>query len=667
MSKRFFFDDRTKIAEYVKTHCASEMEHFISAANNMANNIILFDLRWDMEQTHEAVRFQGEIDWLHQPGDDPEWTFALNRMRAWVCMGQAYAITGEELYPKAFVRQMRHWISTVRRGDGKAANAWRTIETGIRLENWLKTYEYMKDSPSVTSDDVTAFYASVVEHAEFIMTVWNSFNLMSNWGVLANHGLFLAGCMLPENERTREYVRESLTRLERAVEIQIYPDGVHWEQSPMYHNEVLRCLMDVIILATRCHIELPPVIREKTKAMLYASLAAQKPNGAEVMMGDSDDIDQRDLITIGAYLFQDGYLKFGGYPKLDFDSVWTLGIDAARSYERIVPVAPADTAHGLMESGNFYSRSDWTNNAVFIHFHCGTLGAGHGHADKLHVDLFSNGEDILIDPGRYTYVPGSQRYLYKSPQAHNTLTVDGVDMYACIDSWECKSLSRTVGQKFVSLGDYVYMEGAHLGAMEQGVYINRRMIHIKPDILLLCDTFYGPKDKEKVYRQHFQWNNQGQVEGEGMRWHYRSERNTARLIFASEYEMKTGLLAGCISRHYNKHEKTVRLETQIRALGFASVFSAFALDIPGVPAAKEEQFTISKENVYSNFKNIVFPSTDIEALSITKGERQYTAVIAHKEYASPTDTFTANGCVGFGQVLIFNHAKTPPQSVVLLY
>ena len=663
MNKRFFFDDKQKIAEYVKTNCADEMAFIINAADNMANNVILFDLRWDMEQTHEPIAFDGEIDWLHEAFGDPEFTFALNRMRAWVCMGQAYVITGDEKYAAAFVRQLRHWIATVKRENPAAANAWRTIETGIRLENWLKAYEYFKDSPQMTDDDHKLFYTSIEEHCEFIMSVWNSFNLMSNWGVLANHGLFLAGCMMPQSSRTTEYIAESLDRLAKAAEIQIYPDGVHWEQSPMYHNEVLRCYMDVIIIARRCDVTLPQIITEKTKAMLHASMLAAKPNGHEIMMGDSDDIDQRDLLTTGAYLFMDGELKFGAYDKLDFDSVWNLGYDAVEIYNLIVPVEPEKTSYALADSGNFYSRSSWKPDAAFLHFHCGTLGAGHGHADKLHVDVFYGGEDILVDPGRYTYVPGENRYWYKMPYAHNTITVDGTDLYGCVDSWMCSNLSRAVGQKFVERDGYVYIEGAHLGYMNQGVYVNRRIIHIKPDIILFCDTFYGSDDKLRTYRQYFHWSNAGKVSGEGNTWKYSTSKNQTRMLLLSEFNAKSKLAPGKISRHYNLEEDSTRLETQINSKGFASLFTAIALE----PANTTDVFTITKDVVHSNFKGIIFDHKDIEAVTITKGNKQYTVAIAHKEFASPTDTFTANGCVGFGNVLVFDKAVIPPKGTVLLY
>ena len=629
-----------------------------------------------MEQTHVPIKFEGEIDWLHQPDDDPEWTYAVNRMRAWVCMGQAYAITGDEKYPTAFVRQLTHWVRTIKRADPAAAHAWRTIEAGMRMEYWLKAWQYFKTASQVTAEVEEIFYASMTEHAEYIMTVWNSFNLMSNWGVLANHGLFLAGYMLPQTARTREYTTESLSRLSDAIDMQVYHDGVHWEQSPMYHNEVMRSFLDVILAARAHGIEVPQNILGKTKAMAYASLYGMKPNGHELMMGDSDDVDQRDMLSIAAYVFNDGMLKCGGYPKMDFDTIWAMGfyhhaslklLDAGHTatlqYEKLPTIQPRSTAHGLTASGNFFSRTAWDENATFVHFTCGTLGAGHGHADKLHFDLFSRGEDILVDPGRYTYVSKPDRYWYKLPQAHNTITVDGTDLYHCVDSWESKNLARAVGQKFVSRNGYVYMEGGHLGYMKQGVYVCRRMIHIKPDILLICDTFYGSEGQERTYRQHFQWNNGGKVTGSGNEWQYLSGKNSAKLLLCAEHNITTKLQPGRISRHYNLQEETMQLETQIAAKGFASVFTAIGLSNPG----EEEYFAIEKHDVHSNFKKIIFSPQEIEAVTITKGNEKYTAIFAHTEYACPTDTFTANGCVGFGHVVVFDHGDVKLKGTVLAY
>jgi len=662
IERKFFFCNADAVSAYVKAHCNEEMEKIIEAADLMAENTLLFNLRWDMEQTHVPICFENEIDWLHRPGDDPEWTYAANRMRAWVCMGQAYAITADEKYPCAFVRQMRHWVNTVRQDDPKAANAWRSIEVGIRLETWLKTFEYMKKSPAVTDEAKAIFTKSIIEHAEFIMEVWNGFNLLSNWGVLANHGLFLAGVMLSQNERTAEYVRVSVERLQKCSKIQIYPDGVHWEQSPMYHNEVLRCFLDVLILARRNNIDLPPVIAANTRKMLYASFLSGKPNGHEIMMGDSDDIDQRDLITIGASLFSDGMLKWGGYPRLDFDSAWTLGSDEIKRYDDIVPMMPQSLNHSLSDSGNFYFRSDWSEDAIFVHFHCGTLGGGHGHADKLHFDLFANGEDIFIDPGRYTYVPKEERYFYKRPCAHNTITVDGIRLYEPNDSWAVKNLGRLAGRKMVERGGYIYIEGSHLGFISDGVFAERKMIQLEPGLLLICDAFHGSHEKMRTYRQHFQWNNLGDVSGQECSYVYSSQKNTATIELISEENIETELVPSRISRHYNRQEASIALKTKISADGFASVFSVISID----KAGDEIQVSAKKEQVQSSFYDSVFSHKDIEALTITKGTKKYTAVIAHREFASPTDLFNVGDCIGFGHVVVFDRNEVSSSGEVLV-
>ncbi|MDR3207706.1 MAG: heparinase II/III family protein, partial [Oscillospiraceae bacterium] len=387
--KRFFFEDAAAVAAYVKRHCPEELARVIAVADDVAAGRFRFDLRWDMERTTEYVTFDGDIDWLRQPAADPEWVYAFNRMRFWICLGQAYAATGREEYAQVFVRQMTHWISTVKKDDPACAKAWRSIEIGLRLEYWLKAICYFKGSPAVTDEAMALFLQSVAEQAEVIMDLWNDYNLMSNWGMLSNHGLFIAGVMLPASERTRAYIEESARRLNAEIVMQVYRDGTQWEQSPMYHNEVLSCYLDVCLLARRNGIALPDTLWQKTRDMCIADLYAAKPDHNEVSMGDSDEIDVRDMISRGAYIFRDSLLKFGGYGAPDYDTVWELGEEGLAAYADLAAQAPPETDHAFSDSGNFYLRSGWAEDATFLHFHCGTLGAGHGHADQLHIDLFT--------------------------------------------------------------------------------------------------------------------------------------------------------------------------------------------------------------------------------------------------------------------------------------
>ncbi|HHV32887.1 MAG TPA: heparinase [Clostridiales bacterium] len=650
--KQFFFDDRARVAEYVKANCAQQAEQIIAVANDVVNQKFLFNLRWDMERTYSPVVFEGDIDWLHQPGDDPEWIYAFNRMRFWICLGQAYALTGDEKYAQAFAKQLCSWVDTVKKDDPKNQLAWRTIEAGLRMEYWLKAMCYFEGSPAITDEVMEKFLNSMTEHAEYIMGVYNSYNLMSNWGVLANHGLFLAGVMLPSTPRTAEYRAEALRRLTQEITIQVYEDGMQWEQSPMYHNEVAHDYLDVVILARRNGITLPEVLEKKTHDMCLVDLYGQKPDGNEVSMGDSDEIDVRDIVSKGAYLYHDAELKWGGYERFDFDCIWDLGIEAANEYAALEAKAPKKTAHALHSSGNYYFRSDWGRDASFLHFHCGTLGAGHGHSDQLHFDLFSRGEDILIDAGRYTYVDKPERYEFKDSTAHNTCTVDGRNFYVCQDSWGCSKLSRAVNQKFADCGKYGYAEGGHLGYYDLetgGVFVNRRIVTIDSDLYVVADEFYA--GNPHTYRQYFHFNNLGSVSGSGDRFVYSSTKNRAEICLVGNHRSAV-LTPTRLSRHYNLAEDNVTLQTELAGNGFTSAFTVISLN----PAGEGERVEVEKVPVYSNFKEIQFEDRLIEALTITKGARRYTVVVAHQEYASPTDTFRADGCTGFGNVVVFDRA-----------
>lgn len=655
-----FFDDREAAAEYVRSNCREELDTVLRTADLAAENKFVFQLRWDMEQTHVPEVFDGPIDWLRQPGDDPEFVYAFNRMRFWPCMGQAYAVTGDEKYARAFAEQLVHWVDTVRREDPACEKAWRTIEAGIRMENWCKAMRYFEGSPYITEEVMDKYIASLTEHAEYIMGVWNTFNLMSNWGVLANHGLFVAGCHLPDGPRAAEYRRTALERLDQERCIQVYPDGVHWEQSPMYHNEVMRCYLDVVLLARRKGIELPRGMEEAVRAMARTALAWQKPDGGEPMMGDSDDIDQRDLVTLAAAIFQDGALKSAGYPRLDFDSVWELGAGEAARYEALPARPPEETDFALPDSGNYVFRSGWGEKDAWVRFHCGMLGAGHGHADQLHFDLSAFGEDILTDSGRFTYVFGPSRREFKDLSGHNTPAVDGLALYDCKDSWECGHLSRAVNRVFYSDKRYGYAEGGHLGYYEHGVFVNRRLIFLKPDVLIAVDEFYsgGPH----TYRQYFHWGETGALaaQGDGFVWTGRSAAAQLRLVSVSPLsgEMKTGRVA----RHYNRAVENPVLETEIRGEGFACVFSVLALD----PAGRLEPVTVEKLPVLSNFKGIQFQDKEIEALRIRKGGRSWVVVVSHLEYASPTDTFSAGGCCGFGGAEVFDETAGERETGTIL-
>ena len=700
----FFFDDPKATADYCWKHWPEECEHMIRVADECCRNFFLFDLKWDLERTWEGVDFgEGDVDWDYNPGNDPEFSFQFNRHRYFICMGQAYWLTGEEKYAEHFARLLGSWLKNVPHTLETEKTTWRVLEAGFRGEFWVKAIRYFKDSAWVTDELVDAFYQCLVEHGNYIIKMHSPYRYISNWGVIENHGLFEIGIALPDGEVRDKFIQTALEHLEVTARMQIFADGVQWEQACAYHNEVLHCYEDVMILAMRNHIDLPESFVQAVHKMALTDVAWKKPNHHQLIMGDSDDTDLRDYISVAAWIFKDPVLKGAGYPLLDFESVWDLGMESAKEYETLESREPEFTSIALADSGNYYLRSGWDEKANLLHFHCGTMGAGHGHSDKLHVDLVICGEDVLTDAGRYNYMPGPGRYDFKNPPAHNTITVDNAFFTVCKDSWECSKLCQPVKQPAKLLKDYEFIQGGHLGYMdrEQGVFVNRMIVHIMPDLFVVMDELYG--GDRHSYQQYWNFSEWGKVVlGEKMTveepelaglnpagspdptlhkdWTakapsfdhlatgpvqtavFTGKEAEARFFFVTP-GTEVSLGKSKISRHYNFFEERDAVTVTQEKKGFASFLTVIQGGEKGtLLPCKVERFPVK-----SALKGVFHPFAFAEGVKISVGEREYVLIICHQEVNTPTDLEEVDGCLGYGNVVVFDKTKEDKVGTVLNY
>ena len=306
------------------------------------------------------------------------------------------------------------------------------------------------------------------------------------------------------------------------------------------------------------------------------------------------------------------------------------------------------------------SEVSWNSDATFLHFHCGTLGAGHGHSDQLHVDLFAHGEDILIDPGRFTYVAKTERFEFKDSTRPTT---------RALSTEKTSTSARTVGNapNFPKLSTEALrrkkimrsLRAGHLGYYDLaggGVFANRRIISIDCALFVIVDEFYASGKHD--YQCHLHFNNRGKVSLNETSFVYASDLNVACFEQISESgPILTELIGSRLSRHYNLAEETTAVRTSISGTGFVSLFTIISLD--GLA-------TVTKHSVTSNFKNTVFDHRMIESLTIARKSGTHTVVVAHQEYASPTDTFCADSCTGFGSVVVFDRNQNETETGTVL-
>lgn len=364
--KNMYLCVEDSLVEKQKAGFPKEVEKTIEVANQVCRHYFLFRYDWDMEKTNVPYQFKKQIDWTAIPFGDPEWCFMLNRHRYWIDLGRAYLFTGKEIYAKTWVNQVTDWIQRNPVRDEKLKNfSWRRIEAGIRCENWIKSFEYFKKSPSVTKEFLLLFLNSLYEHAEYLNSSFNDHSKTSNWGVLEYQGLLNVAVFMPEFINAAQWKADAIRKLNVCAQLQVLSDGTQWEQSPMYHNEVFHCLLNVCYLARKFQFDIPETISRKTKTMASANVKWQKPDFHQPLTGDSDDTDLRGILCTAAVIFGDKELKARALPEMDYDNRFIFSKEEQMRYKMLQPEQPDFLSVFLPNSGQLIMRSSWSDSAFY--------------------------------------------------------------------------------------------------------------------------------------------------------------------------------------------------------------------------------------------------------------------------------------------------------------
>ena len=301
-----FLGNKELLSGYICKNKGKEIQHILKMADDFSNKKITYDMKWDMERCKTPYLFKEDIVWDIVPFGDPEWTYMLNRHRHFITYGQSYLVTKDKKYINAFKNQIKSWIDASEKLGTENKLIYRTIEAGLRCRNWIKALEYFIEDENIEDSLIESILINIDNHMEFITKSTREDRLLSNWVILEQHGVFIASTYFPEFKISNKLRKSSLDTIEKALEIQILDDGLQWEQSYMYHNEMLNCMLDVAIIANRNNIELSSLILEKIKKMSYATLSFMKPNYNQSNYGDSDEEDLRDILGLASVVLNDG-------------------------------------------------------------------------------------------------------------------------------------------------------------------------------------------------------------------------------------------------------------------------------------------------------------------------------------------------------------------------
>lgn len=484
-------------AHFIRPDAAKEI---IAHADELMHQTFTFNKTWDMERCLTPYTLP-VIDWNTHQNDDPEWCFMLSRMDYLDHLLLASLLTGEIRYTDKAKEYILNWIAA--HPTIVSEPSTRTLDTGIRVMNWMEALPYLSMLHALNEDELTRITDSMLAQMQYLKENYLPKYKTSNWGSIQTCAIVSVLPFLRADFLSDPLYQWALDEMTLQFSIQVYPDGMHWEQSTMYHIEVLNYGMKAVHYMGLHLQPCPSAVKEQVYALAKALAGQLTPSGEIETFGDSDRVCARDVLSRAALLFDDPTFRFVGLDELDPESLYVLGVPAAQRYATLPASAPQSMHYDGEDSGMYTLRSSWDKDASFTMFTNGSLGSGHGHSDNLHLSACYQGDPVLIDCGRFTYREDHPlRVQLKGMAAHNGVMID--DKAYCVpsDSWDYADFGLPLKNYVRHAGNLHYFEGAMLGHDPLQVWV-RKVIVVDPAIWMIVDEVKCDGAHEAHSRLHF--------------------------------------------------------------------------------------------------------------------------------------------------------------------
>lgn len=440
---------------------------------------IIFDDPLDME----AVSTPYALDianLLETPNGDPEWYYMVSRNGYLVDLAMLFAYTNEEVYADLWKESLLTFIEW----QEVSPHLWRSLDVGLRLNNWMRSFVYISDIENLfTQSEIERIETAINKQVVFLKENFPDKNYLSNWGVLAIVGVLATSQLFPEIVSS-ESTSWGWKTLKEALQLQFYDDGIHWEQSPMYHHEVLFCVWQLWLNTQYLSLPFDAEIEAILQKGIQSSVYYCDQNYRLLPLHDSDAADFTYVYSIYAL---SGFLSL---PMAVNPGILYVG----KQFE-LKEQASSSNLFPDGESG-FLAYKD--ENIYFTMFN-GRHGSGHGHASLGSLTLHYKGKEIVKDPGRYTYVEDELRMKLKEEFSHSSLLIDNNPLTKIASSWTYDTMGEPLYHKSSEDEELVVFEVSWKGTVGKEIVVfTRTIIYFKKLTAFLIINHSGCLGKHQL-------------------------------------------------------------------------------------------------------------------------------------------------------------------------
>jgi uncharacterized heparinase superfamily protein len=445
------------------------------------------------------------IDYLDASvAGDKKITWELNRQQYFAVLGRAYLHTNDERYAETFTRHLAGWMDAnpPKRGINWASS----LEVAFRAISWLWSLQFFKHTPHLTPALYTRALKFLHAHARHLETNLSTYFSPNTHLTGEALGLVYLGTLLPEFRAASRWRATGTRILLDALERQVRPDGVYFEQTSYYQRYTTDFYLHLLALlkAGGDNAARGPALEEKLQLLLEHLMHITSPGGTTPLFGDDDGgrlawfderapDDFRATLATGASLFRRADYKFvAGEPTEE--TLWLLGPRGLQDFDALHAAPPAAASRAFTDGGYYVMRDGWTTDSNYLLLDCGThgtLGGAHAHADALAVlALSARGQNALVDSGTYTYTGSAAlRDQFRSTAAHNTLNVDGESSSVAESAFRWRQMAHAACRTWLSRARFDLFEGEHDGYMRLDAPAKhvRSVLFVKGDYWIMRD------------------------------------------------------------------------------------------------------------------------------------------------------------------------------------
>lgn len=386
----------------------------------------------------------------------------------------------------------------------KEGYVWKEHPVSTRINNIV---EFQETAPEFKIPQ-EVFLKILKTHCDYLYSEKNYKS--NNHGLMMDYALLNASRFVINKKDKNMYIDKAMYRVKYLLLRDFSRRGVHLENSPEYHRLVLNLIKKIELVLKKIN---RSIGKDETELINLAHEYKQyiiQPNNKYPLIGDTGNIYDKNI--------KKNYSDF-----VDYES----GV-------------------AILQNKNTINLE----KSTMLTFKSGYHKLTHKHKDDLSYSLYMDGNELLVDSGKYSYNSKDpvRKHLF-SPKGHNTIFFEN-KTYKLENPM--RDQRRLKLSRYISKPKYKMVTG--INTLYENSNITRYNILTKSNFNILVDRIVS-KSAEQVY-QNFNLHEDATVKMTDNVTYEISLNDEVFIIKAFEHyntEVKSEIREGFVSREFNKY------------------------------------------------------------------------------------------------------------------